>query len=141
MHTASKYTHTKVPANFKRHSGFTLIEVLVALVIVSFGIVSIIQVTSQHVNNISELEKRMVASWVASNHIAEIRHKAKVERLRSRSDSERFKMGGHEWRSSARLEETEVEKVFLVSVEVSFSGDPNKVVYASMTSAVTDRLP
>ena len=121
--------------------GFTLIEVLVALVIVSLGIVSIIQVTSQHVNNISELEKRMLASWVASNHLAEIRHDAKVERLRSRSSTERYEMGGHKWRSSARLQETEVEKVFLVSVEVSFNDDPEKVVYASITSAVSDRLP
>ena len=72
--------------------GFTLIEVLVALVIVSLGIVSIIQVTSQHVNNISELEKRMLASWVASNHLAEIRHDAKVERLRSRSSTERYEI-------------------------------------------------
>jgi len=121
--------------------GFTLIEVLVALVVVSLGIVSVIQVTSQHVNNISELEKRMLASWVASNHVAEIRHTAKVERLRSRSNTERFKMGGHNWRSRARLDETEVERVFLLNVEVSFNDDPKKVVYASITTAVTDRLP
>jgi len=115
--------------------------VLVALVIVSFGIVSVIQVTSQHVSNISELEKRMIASWVASNHIAEIRHSSKVERIRSRTNTERFKMGGHEWKSRARIDETEVDKVFLLSVEVSLNGDLDDVVYASMTSAVSDRLP
>jgi len=128
-------------ASFRRHAGFTLIEVLVALVIVSFGIVSVIQVTSQHVSNISELEKRMIASWVASNHIAEIRHSSKVERIRSRTNTERFKMGGHEWKSRARIDETEVDKVFLLSVEVSLNGDLDDVVYASMTSAVSDRLP
>ncbi len=128
-------------ARLKKQAGFTLIEVLVALIVVSFGIVSVIQVTSQHVSNISELEKRMLASWVASNHIAEIRHNAKVERIRSRSDTERFDMGGHTWRSRARLHETEVEKVFLLTVEVSFDGDPEKTIYANMTSAVTDGLP
>lgn len=125
----------------QKQGGFTLIEVLVALIVVSFGIVSVIQVTSQHVSNISELEKRMLASWVASNHIAEIRHNAKVERIRSRADTERFDMGGHTWRSRARLQETEVEKVFLLTVEVSFDDDPEKIIYASMTSAVTDGLP
>jgi len=122
-------------------SGFTLIEVLVALIVVSFGIVSVIQVTSQHVSNISELEKRMLASWVASNHIAEIRHGAKTERVRDNTDTERFDMGGHTWRSRARLQETEVEKVFLLTVEVSFDDDPEKTIYASMTSAVTDGIP
>ncbi len=125
----------------QKQGGFTLIEVLVALIVVSFGIVSVIQVTSQHVSNISELEKRMLASWVASNHIAEIRHNAKVDRIRSSTDTERFDMGGHTWRSRARLQETEVEKVFLLTVEVSFDDDPEKTIYASMTSAVTDGLP
>ena len=129
------------PVRHQKQGGFTLIEVLVALIVVSFGIVSVIQVTSQHVSNISELEKRMLASWVASNHIAEIRHNAKVERIRSGGDTERFDMGGHTWRSRARLEESEVEKVFVLTVEVSFDGDPEKTIYASMTSAVTDGLP
>lgn len=128
-------------ARLKKQGGFTLIEVLVALIVVSFGIVSVIQVTSQHVSNISELEKRMLASWVASNHIAEIRHNAKVERIRSGADTERVDMGGHTWRSRARLQDTEVEKVFLLTVEVSFDDDPEKTIYASMTSAVTDGLP
>ena len=129
------------PVRQQKQGGFTLIEVLVALIVVSFGIVSVIQVTSQHVSNISELEKRMLASWVASNHIAEIRHNAKVERIRSGGDTERFDMGGHTWRSRARLEESEVEKVFVLTVEVSFDDDPEKIIYASMTSAVTDGLP
>ena len=50
-------------------------------------------------------------------------------------------MGGHEWKSRARIDETEVDKVFLLSVEVSLNGDLDDVVYASMTSAVSDRLP
>ena len=124
----------------QKQSGFTLIEVLVALVIVSLGIVSVIQVTSQHVSNISELEKRMLASWVASNHIAEIRHDAKVNKIRGNGKTERYKMGGHQWRSRAKIEETDVERVFLLTVEVSDDSNIDKKVYASMTSAVTDRL-
>jgi len=123
-----------------KQTGFTLIEVLVALLIVSLGIVSVIQVTSQHVSNISELEKRMLASWVASNHIAEIRHDAKVNKIRSGGETERYEMGGHEWRSRVKIDETDVERVFLLTVEVSDDNSTEKRVYASMTSAVTDRL-
>jgi general secretion pathway protein I len=126
--------------NANRQSGFTLIEVLVALLIVSLGIVSVIQVTAKHVSNITELEKRMLASWVASNHMAEIRHDAKVDKIRGGGKTERVKLGGHEWRSKANIKETEVEKVFLVTIEVADDSNIDKKVYANATSAVTDRL-
>lgn len=124
----------------KKQSGFTLIEVLISLLIVSIGIASVIQVTSKHVSNISELEKRMLASWVASNHIAEIRHDAKVDKIRSGGKAERVTLGGHEWRSRVEIEETDVERVFLLTIEVSDDSNAEKKVFAKMTSAVTDRL-
>lgn len=124
----------------KHQSGFTLIEVLVALLIVSFGVISVIQGTARHVSNISALEKRMLASWVASNHIAEIRHDAKVEKIRSGNKTERVELGGHEWRSKVKIEKTDVERVFLLTVEVADDSNIDKKVFANMTSAVTDRL-
>ena len=123
-----------------KQRGFTLIEVMVALIIVSLGIVSVIQVASQHVGNISELEKRMIASWVASNHISEIRYDAKIDKVKNGGKTQRYKLGGHEWRSRARLEETDVERVFLLTVEVTDGNGSQKRTYATMTSAVTDLL-
>jgi len=131
----------RVPkSTLSKQVGFTLIEVVVALLIVSLGIVSVIQLTSEHVSNISELEKRMLASWVASNHVAEIRYNAKVDRVKSGGKTERYKLGGHDWRSRARVEETDVERVFLLTVEVTSGSSADKKVYASITSAVTDLL-
>ncbi len=131
----------RVPkSTLSKQVGFTLIEVVVALLIVSLGIVSVIQVTSEHVSNISELEKRMLASWVASNHVAEIRYNAKVDRVKSGGKTERYKLGGHDWRSRARVEETDVERVFLLTVEVTSGSSADKKVYASITSAVADLL-
>jgi len=131
----------RVPkSTLSKQVGFTLIEVVVALLIVSLGIVSVIQLTSEHVSNISELEKRMLASWVASNHVAEIRYNAKVDRVKSGGKTERYKLGGHDWRSRARVEETDVERVFLLTVEVTSGSSADKKVYASITSAVADLL-
>jgi len=104
----------KPQAKNRRETGFTLLEVLVAILIVSLGVVSIIQVTAQHVNNLVELEKRMMASWVASNHIAEIRYDARTEKLKTGGKTERYKLGGQSWRSRAKVDETEVERVYLV---------------------------
>ena len=118
--------------------GFTLIEVLVALVVLSLSMVAVIQLTSNHIRTMSELEKRVIASWVASNHLSEVRFKSKSEGLSQGNDSERVKMGGRNWRSRLSVSETEVENVFLVEVEVSEEAERRPRVYASMTTAMTD---
>jgi len=120
--------------------GFTLIEVMVALLFVALAITTIIEVTTQHVGNLSELEKRVLASWVASNKIAEIRHDARTEKIKTGGKTDRVKMGGMRWRSRAKVEETEVERVYLLTVEVRDDNNKDRGVYASVTTAVTDRL-
>ena len=121
--------------------GFTLIEVMVALVFVAIGLVTVIQVTTSYVGNIVELEKRVLASWVASNHIAEIRFKSETDKVKSGNKTERVKMGGYQWRSKAKLTETDVERVFLLEVEVYEEGDrQSKKPYVSYTSAVTENF-
>lgn len=124
----------------QKQSGFTLLEVLVALVFVAFGIVTVIEVTSQHVNNLAELEKRVLASWVASNKVAEIRHDAKTDKVRSGSKNDRIKMGGMRWRTRAKITETDVDRVFLITVEVRDDNNADRAIYSSVTTAVTDRL-
>ncbi len=140
MQTTTHQLHAKWTIKRKPQQGFTLIEVLVALVVIAFGLVAVIQLTSSHIKNMSELEKRLVAEWVASNHLAEIRFKSRTERLRAGGDTERVKMGGHRWRSRAQIRETEVEKVFLVTVDVTDEAERGAQVYASLTTAVTDSL-
>ena len=133
-------TTQKVSSTARTQNGFTLLEVLVAIMIVSLSVVSIIQATARHVNNTLELEKRMVASWVASNHIAEIRFDARTEKIRAGGKTERYKLGGQAWRSRARVQETDVDRVYLITVEVTADEDQKKRTYASATTAVTDRL-
>lgn len=121
--------------------GFTLIEVLVALVFVAFGLVTVIQVTTAYIGNITELEKRVLASWVASNHIAQIRFESETNRVKSGNKSERVKLGGYRWRSKAKISKTEVERVFLLEVEVVEEGNPkSKKPYAFFTTAVTENF-
>ncbi|RBP49246.1 type II secretion system minor pseudopilin GspI [Arenicella xantha] len=123
----------------RQQAGFTLLEVLIALVFVAFGIVTVIEVTTQHVKNLSELEKRVIAGWVASNKVAEIRHDAKTEKLKIGSDTDRVKQGGMRWRTKAKIEKTDVERVFLLVVEVRDDNDVERGLYATSTTAVTDR--
>lgn len=58
----------------KRHTrGFTLIEVLVALVVVVFGIGAVLAALTSSANNISDLRVRSVAQWIAMNQVASLR--------------------------------------------------------------------
>jgi general secretion pathway protein I len=53
--------------------GFTLIEVLVALVIVAFGMGAVLAALSSSADNISSLREKTLAQWVAMNQVADTR--------------------------------------------------------------------
>jgi general secretion pathway protein I len=53
--------------------GFTLLEVLVALVIVAFGMGAVLASLSAAANNVSALREKTLAQWVALNRVADVR--------------------------------------------------------------------
>ena len=126
--------------SIKLQRGFTLIEIIIALGIVSVAVVAIVDAMGKHTNAASQLEGRILASWIASNHIAEIRHESKTDRVKLGSKSEVVKMGGQRWRVRSKIDETEVERVFLVEVEVKDDKRRNEKPLAVMTTGLTDRL-
>lgn len=62
-----------------RRKGFTLVEVLVALAIISIALMSALRAAGQGTNNAAELRSRLLAGWVAENRLAE--HRALAEWL------------------------------------------------------------
>ena len=62
-----------------KRAGFTLIEVLVALEIVSIALMSALRAAGQGTNNVGELRSRLLAGWVAENLLAE--HRARRDWL------------------------------------------------------------
>ena len=62
-----------------RRTGFTLIEVLVALAIVSIALLSALRAAGQGTSNVDELRSRLLAGWVAENLLAE--HRARADWL------------------------------------------------------------
>jgi len=62
-----------------RRAGFTLIEVLVALAIISIALLAALRAAGQGTNNVGELRSRLLAGWVAENLLAE--HRARRDWL------------------------------------------------------------
>lgn len=63
--------HDRTPAGQER--GFTLVEVLVALVIVAFGMGAVLAALSASANNVAALRDKTLAQWIALNRIADAR--------------------------------------------------------------------
>lgn len=56
----------------KKFRGFTLIEVVIAIGVISFAIAAGINAVSVNSNNASGLQQRTYAHWVAMNKLAEL---------------------------------------------------------------------
>ncbi len=62
-----------------KRTGFTLVEVLVALAIISIALMSALRAAGQGTNNVDELRSRLLAGWVAEDLLAE--HRARADWL------------------------------------------------------------
>jgi general secretion pathway protein I len=62
-----------------KRTGFTLVEVLVALAIVSIALLAALRAAGQGTNNVGELRSRVLAGWVAENLLEE--HRARGDWL------------------------------------------------------------
>ena len=63
----------------RRHKGFTLVEVLVALAIIAIALMAALRAAGQGTQAAGELRLRLLAGWVAENRLAE--HRARGDWL------------------------------------------------------------
>ncbi len=79
----------------KTISGFTLLEVLVALAVAGIGLAGVIKVAGGNAYNAQYLQEKTLAQWVAMNRIAEIRVKHEFPAIGSqKGDAE---LAGRKW--------------------------------------------
>lgn len=97
--------------------GFTLIEVMVALVIVSFALTAAAAAMNQMIDNASTMRERTYASWIAQNKIAEMRLANVVPEVSTTSGEVEFGNTLWEWR--AVVSETGIEDFVRIDVSVS----------------------
>jgi general secretion pathway protein I len=77
----------------RAEGGFTLVEVLVAMVILAVAAAGLIGAAEAHVDSISSMQSRAAAQWVAENRIVELT----VSPEAAPKDSDLVEMLGRTW--------------------------------------------
>lgn len=111
-----------------RNSGFTLIEVMVALVIVSLALAGVAASMGQMIDTANTMRDRTFASWIAQNTIAELRLAGAMPEVGESSGDVDY--ANTTWTWTANVSETGVENLMKVEVTVSYAGfdDPVRQV-------------
>lgn len=100
--------------------GFTLIEVMVALAIISLSLLALGSKMAQMVDTANAMRDRTFASWVAQNKITELRLANVVPEVSSSTGEVDY--AGTEWRWRSVVSETGVENLYRVDVTVGYAG-------------------
>lgn len=111
----------------KRNRGFTLIEVMVALVVVGIALPAMIIRMQSIMDNTGYMNQKTYAHWLAENKMQEMQIiqllEGKATKTKKRQDTEEF--AGVEWHWKIEILETEVEKMFRMEVSIGLEEDSN----------------
>ena len=108
--------------------GFTLLEILAALVIVTVGIAAVAKATKGAVEVLQTTEDHILASWVASNRLAELRINRTWPSTITKDSSQA--LGGRVWYYRESISETTDPDLLRVDLSVYSDADHQ---YLSMT--------
>jgi len=103
-----------------RSRGFTLLEVMVALIIVAFSLTALTASMNQMIDAANTLRERTFASWIAQNKITEMRLANVIPDVSATSGEIEF--GNTEWEWRAVVSETGIENFRRIDVSVSHYG-------------------
>lgn len=104
----------------KRHAGFTLLEVLIALVVVALALLALTRTAGGQVSSFDALRERTLAGWVAANVLSETRIATPFPTIGKRDG--RMRMADRDWRWSLEVKATDDPQMRRLDVLV-FAGD------------------
>ena len=100
----------------QRCQGFTLLEVLVALTIISLSLGALISTSGSHAGSAGYLKQKTIAHWVAMNEITQLQvEKAWPGKGDTKGSTQ---MAGAEWYWTRTVKETEDENALQVEFKI-----------------------
>ena len=79
----------------KKHSGFTLIEVMAALTIIAISLAALLSTSGTQANSAGYLKQKTLAHWVAANELAQLNIEKSLPDTGEQKGS--TSMANHDW--------------------------------------------
>lgn len=114
-----------------KKAGFTLIEVMLAMAVFSIAGVALLGVADNNYRNISHLEEKMFASWVASNQLVEASLDPTWPPKNNRKG--KVELAGKTWYWQQKVVKTTNKELRSVVMEVRADEDDESVITSMMT--------
>ena len=114
--------------------GFTLVEVLVALAIVSVGMLAVFKVIGDTALNVAYLRDRSFAAWIADNRITELRLRGEMPSVDETQGDLEF--AGRRWHWVQKVATTPVDGLRRIDVNVRREEDAEGTSLISMAGFI-----
>ena len=119
-----------------RDHGFTLIEVMLAMAIFSIAGVALLATATTNFTNLSLLEEKMLANWVASNQLVEAKLTEKWPPRNNKKGDEM--LAGQEWFWTQKVVKTTDNNLHALSIEVRKNEKAEKAIISLLTYVSKD---
>jgi general secretion pathway protein I len=109
-----------------RAAGFTLIETIVALLIVALGMTAVYMQLNLAATDSVYLREKTLASWIGSNRVTELSLQTDWPEPGDSEDDIEF--AGLDWHLDIEVSATEVENLRRVDVSVALKDRPDRII-------------
>jgi general secretion pathway protein I len=118
--------------------GFTLIEVLAALVIVALGMIAAIQAVTQAARNGTYLRDKTLAHWIGMNVLTERRLQASPPDIAESTG--RVEFADQQWQWSMQVTQTQVASLRRIDIAVRRAETPDGAPLANVSGFYGDAV-
>jgi general secretion pathway protein I len=119
-------------------SGFTLIEVLIALAVLAIAMLAVIGTAGSSTRTAAQLRDDTLAHWVAMNELTALRVSPTWPALGKQDDT--AEMGGRKWHWQTNIKTTSDPDLLRVDIDVSDADHKDQVV-SSLTGFLGRPMP
>jgi len=114
------------PRSARHARGFTLLEVLIALLVIALALLELMRAAAVQVHSLADLRERTLAGWLAQDVLAETRLGNPLPNPGHSSGQRRF--AGRDWRWEVQVQSTAVPSIRRLDVSVASAADPRDPV-------------
>jgi general secretion pathway protein I len=113
--------------NSRRAAGFTLIETVVALMVVALGMTAVYMQIGQFAGNAILMQDKTLASWIGSNIVTEL--SIALDWPEIGDSEEEIEYANRLWHVTIEISETEVENLRRADVSVALADRPERIIH------------